>query len=75
MATRKPSSSSSKPLNPKKVEAGKRGGKAGKGAAKARTSDQARASVTARWDKYRRMIAELKAEDPPPPDDLPSEAS
>ena len=32
---------------------GRLGGKAGRGAAKARTSAQARAAVQARWAKYR----------------------
>lgn len=32
---------------------GRLGGKAGTGAAKARTSEQARAAVQARWKKYR----------------------
>ena len=32
---------------------GKRGGKAGKGSAKARTSEQARAAANSRWEKER----------------------
>lgn len=42
---------------------GQKGGKAGKGAAKARSSEQARAAVNARWEKDRKA----KAEEPPPP--------
>ena len=33
---------------------GRLGGKAGTGAAKARTSEQARAAVKARWEKHRK---------------------
>ena len=33
---------------------GRLGGKAGTGAAKARTSEQARAAVQARWEKHRK---------------------
>jgi hypothetical protein len=33
---------------------GRLGGKAGKGAAKARTSEQARAAVQVRWKKHRK---------------------
>lgn len=65
MATRKPSSSSSKPLSQKRAESGKLGGEAGKGEAKARSSEQARAAVNARWNKYRRMIAARMEDDPP----------
>ena len=32
---------------------GSLGGRAGRGAAKARSSEQARAAVNARWDRYR----------------------
>lgn len=35
------------------VALGRKGGKAGKGAAKARTSEQARAAVMARWAKIK----------------------
>lgn len=38
-------------------ESGSRGGKAGKGAAKARTSEQARAAVKARWERVKREAA------------------
>jgi hypothetical protein len=44
---------------------GQKGGKAGKGTAKARSSEQARAVVNARWDKARKA----KGEEPPPPTD------
>lgn len=44
---------------------GQKGGKAGKGAAKARSSEQARAAVNKRWEKKR----EAEAEEPPPPAD------
>jgi hypothetical protein len=40
--------------NPAAVALGRLGGKAGTGAAKARTSDQARAAVAARWAKTKR---------------------
>lgn len=40
-----------KPKNKHAVALGKKGGKAGRGAAKARTSEQARAAAQARWDK------------------------
>jgi hypothetical protein len=33
---------------------GRKGGKAGTGKAKARTSEQARKAVAVRWEKYRR---------------------
>lgn len=69
MATRKPSSSSLQPLSQTRAEAGKRGGESGKGEAKARSSEQARAAVNARWDKYRRMIAARMEDDPPPAED------
>ena len=39
--------------DPAAVSLGRRGGKAGKGAAKARTSEQATAAVNARWAKHR----------------------
>jgi hypothetical protein len=35
------------------AEAGRKGGKAGRGAAKARRPEQARAAAKARWDKWR----------------------
>ncbi len=41
----------SKRKNPAAVALGRLGGKAGKGAAKARSSEQARAAVMARWAK------------------------
>ena len=40
--------------NPAAVALGKLGGQAGTGAAKARTSEQARAAVAARWAKTKR---------------------
>jgi hypothetical protein len=40
--------------NPAAVALGKLGGSAGTGAAKARTSEQARAAVAARWSKTKR---------------------
>ena len=40
--------------NPAAVALGKLGGKAGTGQAKARTSEQARAAVAARWAKTKR---------------------
>ena len=40
--------------NPAAVALGRLGGKAGTGAAKARTSEQARAAVAARWAKTKR---------------------
>ncbi len=50
---------------PKKNEAaaalGAKGGAAGRGLAKARTSEQARAAIAARWAKYRAAQA-AKAE-------------
>ena len=39
--------------NPAAVSLGRLGGAAGKGKAKARTSEQARAAVQARWAKWR----------------------
>lgn len=42
--------------NPAAVALGKLGGKAGTGAAKARTSEQARAAVAARWAKTKRKL-------------------
>ena len=39
--------------NPHAVALGRKGGKAGTGKAKARTSEQARAAVMARWEKQR----------------------
>lgn len=39
-----------KPKNKAAVSLGRKGGKAGRGAAKARTSEQARAAAQARWD-------------------------
>lgn len=39
--------------NPAAVALGRLGGKAGIGKSKARTSEQARAAVFARWAKYR----------------------
>jgi hypothetical protein len=36
------------------AQLGRKGGKAGKGKAKARTSEQARAAVNTRWKKYRK---------------------
>ncbi len=44
---------------------GQKGGKAGKGAAKARSSEQARAAVNKRWEKKRAA----EAEEPPQPAD------
>ena len=43
---------------------GQKGGKAGKGPAKARSSEQARAAVNKRWEKARKA----KAEETPPPE-------
>jgi hypothetical protein len=40
--------------NPAAVALGRLGGKAGTGAAKARSSEQARAAVAARWAKAKR---------------------
>ena len=40
--------------NPAAVALGRLGGKAGTGAAKARTSEQARAAIAARWAKTKR---------------------
>jgi hypothetical protein len=40
--------------NPAAVALGKLGGMAGTGSAKARTSEQARAAVQARWKKHRK---------------------
>jgi hypothetical protein len=40
--------------NPHAVALGRAGGKAGRGPAKARTSDQARAAVMARWAKTKK---------------------
>ena len=40
--------------NPAAVTLGRLGGKAGTGKAKARTSEQARAAVAARWEKVKR---------------------
>lgn len=39
--------------NPAAVSLGRKGGAAGTGKAKARTSEQARAAVAARWAKHR----------------------
>lgn len=44
---------------------GQKGGKAGRGTSKARSSEQARAAVNARWDKVR----QAKAEESPPVED------
>ncbi len=41
-----------KKKNPHAVALGRLGGAAGKGKAKARTSEQARAAVMVRWSKY-----------------------
>ena len=42
--------------NPAAVSLGRAGGKAGTGAAKARTSEQARAAVNARWTKQQAKV-------------------
>lgn len=47
--------------NPHAVALGRKGGKAGTGASKARTSEQARAAVMARWAK-RKVISILPKE-------------
>lgn len=39
--------------NPAAVALGRKGGKAGSGKAKARTSEQARAAVLKRWENHR----------------------
>ena len=41
-------------------EAGRKGGKAGKGAAKARTSEQARANVMKRWHPKAKDVTKEK---------------
>ena len=61
----RPSNSSSKRLSHLRKIA-RKGGEAGKGAAKARTPEQARAAVKVRWDKW-------KAEHQPPPESPPAE--
>lgn len=48
----KRSSSFSKPSHHQKI--GRKGGEAGTGKAKARTSEQARAAVKVRWDNWRK---------------------
>jgi len=45
-----------------KRKAGKLGGKAGKGKAKARTSNQARIAANKRWDNYRAEQEKIRAE-------------
>ena len=51
-----------KKKNPAAVALGAKGGAAGRGAAKARTSEQARAAIAARWERYReRKAAEAAA--------------
>ena len=49
--------------NPYAVALGKKGGKAGTGAAKARTSEQARAAVLARWAR-RKPKASTRRQNP-----------
>ena len=46
--------------NPAAVSLGRLGGAAGTGKAKARTSEQARAAVAARWAKYRAEVAKIE---------------
>ncbi len=46
-----PPKKKSNPVSAYLSKIGSKGGKAGKGAAKARSSEQARAAVQARWDK------------------------
>lgn len=46
--------------NPAAVALGRKGGKAGSGAAKARSSDAARAAVLQRWENHRAKIAKPK---------------
>ena len=58
-----PKKKSSNPVSRYLSKIGQKGGKAGRGSAKARSSDQARAAVNKRWDKVRKA----KAGDPPPP--------
>jgi hypothetical protein len=43
--------------NPAAVSLGRKGGKAGTGKAKARTSEQARAAVLKRWENHRCALA------------------
>jgi hypothetical protein len=49
-----PPKKKSSPLSRYLSKIGKKGGMAGKGKAKARSSDQARAAVNARWEKARK---------------------
>lgn len=57
--------SSSKQLSQQRAQAGKLGGQSGKGEKKARTSEQARAAVTARWDRFKKKIAARSEDDAP----------
>ncbi len=52
---------------------GKKGGLAGKGKAKARTSEQARAAVNARWDKARKAKEDAKEVPPVEPESPPED--
>jgi hypothetical protein len=51
-----------KTKNPAAVELGRLGGKAGRGKAKARTSEQARRAVMVRWENYRRVRDAVQSE-------------
>lgn len=53
MAMPKPNNSSSKRLSQVRAKAGMKGGEAGKGEAKARSSEQASKAAKARWAKWR----------------------
>lgn len=57
----KQSSSFLKQLKKHYQQIGKKGGEAGTGEAKARSSDQARAAVNARWEKRRQEQADKEA--------------
>ncbi|MCX6924717.1 MAG: hypothetical protein NT154_16115 [Verrucomicrobia bacterium] len=50
--------------NPYAIEFARMGGRAGRGACKARSSAQARAAVMVRWSKYRKAQKAAKSNKP-----------
>ncbi|HBJ87519.1 MAG TPA: hypothetical protein DDZ88_27410 [Verrucomicrobiales bacterium] len=60
-----PPKKKSSPVSRYLSKIGKKGGMTGKGAAKARSSEQARAAINARWEKARKA----KEAGPEPPQD------
>lgn len=55
--------------NPAAVSLGRKGGKAGSGKAKARTSEHARAAVLKRWEKHRAKTGKPNSSYQPRPRD------